>query len=277
MKQLLLLLSLAFCVNVSAQEITWKLHQADGHRSGVTQMGAGKTEESMGKTKKVLKRYKAPNGKKYKRGTTVKVAKIMIAAQDSMAMVKEVIGYSPRAMAKNRPESALTDWFIDALMQKTEELTGKHVDVGFANFGGVRVDMPQGEVFRDDIMSMFPFKNTLYHFTIKGSDLLELCNFMAERSPEIFGGMKLVVKDKKLVSATIKGEPIDPEKIYGVATIDYLMSGAGWFRFGKYEIEGVNTHINVLDVMLPYVQEMTRQGKNIEYQTDGRYTVINEE
>lgn len=275
MKYLFFIISLAFCLSAEAQIITWKQHPVDGHLTGVTQMGAGKTVESMGTVKRIRKRYTAPNGKKYKRGATGRVAKIMIKAQDQMSSVKEIIGHSPRVMRKNRPECELTNWFIDALMAKTEELTGRHVDVGFANFGGVRVDMPEGDVFRDDIMSMFPFKNTLYHFTINGKDLLELCENLVKRGPEIFGGMKIVAnKNKELISVTINGEPIDENKIYGVATINYLMEGSGWFRFGKYQIEGVDTHINVLDMMLPYVEEMTKQGKEIEYKVDGRYTVI---
>lgn len=276
MKKFFILFALAFCISANAQDISWKQHDIDGHRTGVTQMGVGKTTESMGKVKRFSKKYTAPNGKKYRRGATRRVAKIMIAAQDSMSYVKQVIGYSPKVMEKRRPESALTNWFVDALMQKTEELTGRHVDVGFANFGGVRVDMPEGEIFRDDIMSMFPFSNTLYYFTLSGESLLDICKNMASRSPEIFGGMKLVVKDRNLVSATINGEPIDPNKTYGVATLDFLMKGGGWFRFGKYEIEGIDTHVNVLDVMIPYVEELTRQGKKVEYHKDGRYTLIKE-
>ena len=274
MRNILFIIVFFLGITINAQEITWTQHTVDGHRTGVTQKGADLTVESMGKVKRIRKVYSAPNGKKYRRGSTAKVAKIMIKAQDSMAVVKEVIGHSPRVMSKSRPESALTDWFIDALMAKTAELTGKHVDVGFANFGGVRVDMPEGDVFRDDIMSMFPFANTLYFFSLTGKSLLEICNNMAQRSPEIFGGMKLVIKDKQLVSATINGEPIDENKIYGVATINYLMEGSGWFRFGKYQIEGIDTKINVLDMMLSYVEELTKQGKEIEYQTDGRITVL---
>ena len=273
MKHALFVLALMCCLGANAQEITWTQHAVDGHRTGVTQKGAGETEAAMGKVKRLPKRYLAPNGRRYKRGTARKVAKIMIEAQDSMAYVKEIIAHSPQVMEKKRPESALTNWYIDALMKKTSELTGKPVDVGFANFGGVRIDMPNGDIFRDDIMSMFPFNNTLYYFTLSGESLLEICNNMAKRRAEIFGGVRLVVKDSKLVSATINGEPIDPKKIYSVATINYLMMGEGWLRFGKYEIDGQDTNVMVLDAMMQYVEELTRQGKDIEYSVDGRYTV----
>ena len=274
MKHTLFVLAMMCCLGANAQEITWTQHAVDGHRTGVTQKGAGETEAAMGKVKRLPKRYLAPNGRRYKRGTARKVAKIMIEAQDSMAYVKEIIAHSPRVMEKKRPESALTNWYIDALMKKTSELTGKPVDVGFANFGGVRIDMPEGDIFRDDIMSMFPFNNTLYYFTLTGESLLEICNNIATRRPEVFGGLRLVIKDQKLVSATVDGQPIDPKKIYSVATLDYLMSGNSWFRFGKYAIDGFNTEKPVLEAMLEYVAELTRQGKPIEYKTDGRFTVI---
>ena len=165
MKHALFVLALMCCLGANAQEITWTQHAVDGHRTGVTQKGAGETEAAMGKVKRLPKRYLAPNGRRYKRGTARKVAKIMIEAQDSMAYVKEIIAHSPRVMEKKRPESALTNWYIDALMKKTSELTGKPVDVGFANFGGVRIDMPNGDIFRDVIMSTFPLNDSVYYYS----------------------------------------------------------------------------------------------------------------
>ena len=38
--------------------------------------------------------------------------------------------------------------------------------------------------------------------------------------------MRMVItKDGKLKSATLNGEPIDPEKSYRIATLDYLAEG----------------------------------------------------
>ena len=252
MRHIILLLALSFSIASFAQEITWKRHEVDGHRTGVTQGAAGKTVESMGEVKK-FKSYYSPNGKRYKKKTsTRKTAKHLIKAQSSMSSVKEVIGFSTKAMSKQRPECALTNWFIDFLMLKTSELTGKHVDIGFANFGGVRTDMPEGEIFRDDIMSMFPFKNTLYYFSMKGENV------------------KKLMQDMALPNAEINGEPIIDDKIYGVATIDFLMEGSGWFRFGKYAIDRQDTKVLVMDAMLQYVEEQTKLGKKIEYRKDGR-------
>ena len=56
MKHLFYILTLMFCLSANAQEITWKQHAIDGHRTGVTQKGAGQTEAAMGKVKRLPKR-----------------------------------------------------------------------------------------------------------------------------------------------------------------------------------------------------------------------------
>ena len=83
--------------------------------------------------------------------SAAKVMKLVDAAQPAMARVKEVIGFSTEALSKGYPESPLSNWTVDTIMEKVEQLAGKKVHVGFANFGGIRVDMPQGDILLDDI------------------------------------------------------------------------------------------------------------------------------
>lgn len=258
-------------VKTDIGEITWIQHQVDGHRTGVKQMGAGMTTESMGRVRKITKRYNAPNGRKFGRGVTGKVARITINAQDSMSNVKQIIGYSPRPMRKRRPQSALSNWYVDVVIDRVSEAMGKPVDIGFVNYGGLRTDMAEGEIFRDDIMSMFPFHNKLYYFTLTGKSLLQIATHLVEDRMEIFGGMELhITQDHHLAKVTVKGEPLDENKVYSVATIDFLMDGVGWFRFGQYAIDRHDTQIDLQETMLKSVENLTLQGKQIEYRTDNR-------
>lgn len=274
MKYLLFSIFTFLISSIYAQDISWKRHDVNGHITGVTQGLANKTEESMGKVKK-FKSYYSPNGKRYKKKTSSrKVAKAIIKAQPNMESVKEIIGFSTKAMSKHRPESELSNWFVDILMAKTEKITGKHVDVGFANFGGIRADMPKGDICRDDIMSMFPFANSFYYFTIKGKSIKKILSNMATGRMEIIGGIHAVFKDNKLVSATINGESIADDKIYGAATLNFFMEGKGWFRFGQYAIEGFDTKVKIMDAMLQYVEQQTKLGNKIEYKKDGRITIL---
>jgi 2',3'-cyclic-nucleotide 2'-phosphodiesterase (5'-nucleotidase family) len=269
MKKILIVLALAsLCAGASAQEFSWSRAKMDGSRTGVTSAGADRVDEALGKMKG--KKYVAPNGRKFSKGVTPSVASLLLGAQKEMASVKEVVGYAPRAMVRSTPECELSDWFVDELMRAASEKTGRRVDFGITNFGGIRVDMPQGDVLLDDIMSMFPFKNNLCYLELRGSDIRALLEQLAATSWQCVGGARCTVKDGKLVSAEIGGEPIDDDRVYGVATISFLLDGGDGISVARNALRLDILDEYIIDVMLPYVKKLTAEGKYIEYQTDGR-------
>ena len=142
-----------------------------------------------------------PSGRTFHGGTVPEVARLVIEAQPVMAPVKKVVGHSPKAMKVEYPESALSNLFADKIMEAVEKVSGKHVDVGIVNFGGIRVDMPEGDILVDDIMSMFPFKNNIVYVALKGSRLKEILDGMASGNFQALGGIRVVAEDGKIVSA----------------------------------------------------------------------------
>lgn len=263
------MLLLAAVVCAPARDFKWQRIKMDGSRTGVTPPNADNVEQALGK--KTFFGYKAPNGRRFCCGATPKVAEILINAQPKMAAVKEVIAYAPEAMVLQEPESALSDWFVDELMRACEARSGKKVDLGITNFGGVRVDMPQGDVLMDDILSMFPFKNHLCYVELKGKEVRALLEQFASVRWQIVGGARCKVKDGKLVSAEIGGEPLDDKKVYGVATISFLLGGGDDIFVARNAVSLEEyTDLYIIDVMLPYVRSLTAEGKNVEYKTDGR-------
>lgn len=254
-------------------EYVWKRTIMNGSRTGCVAAGLDNIPQTLGKIEN--NKYIAPNGKVYTKGSIIEVARLVLAAQPSMADVKEVVGYSPRPMVRRAPESEITNWFADMLMDIVREKSGKKVDLAIANFGGVRVDMPQGEVTLDDIMSMFPFKNNICYVALKGREVREILEHMAKHRFEILGGVRCVAKNHKLISAEIDGQPIDDDKVYGVATISFLLNGGDGLSVAKNAVELKIFKDYVLDAVLPYIKNMTAQGKNIEYKTDGRVKIIN--
>ena len=178
-KILIVLLLFAGSWRTSAQtrQVSWQLDAIDGSRTGCVSSTASNIAEAMGTMKGCA--YLTPNGKVFRGGLTPKVARILLAAQPAMARVKEVIGYSPVEMVKEYPECALWNWFVDEIMRATADSTGKQVDIGIVNTGGVRVDMPEGDILLDDIMSMFPFKNSLCYVALRGRDVRAVLEQMA--------------------------------------------------------------------------------------------------
>lgn len=267
--------SLALAALASAQEFDfrWTLTPMDASRTGVKAASAENVSEAMGEVRG--HRYHAPNGRVFRKGSVCRVAGIMLAAQPEMAEVKEVIGYSPRAMYSHNPESELSDWFVDVLMQQCSELTGRKVDVGFVNFGGIRTNMPEGDVLLDDILSMFPFRNRLCYLELKGKDIRTILERMAAGRWEVIGGVRCVSnRSGKLLSAEIGGKPIEDEKVYGVATIDFLLKSGDNLNLARNALKVEILEPYVYDVMVPYVRDLYRQGKPVEYEMDGRVRIV---
>jgi 5'-nucleotidase len=149
-----------------------------------------------------------------------------------------VIGYAPRFMDSDDRVGEYANWTGDYarnLVQLTlDSLNAAHpgsvpasVDLGLMNVGGIRLDMPKGYVTEGQILSTFPFANKFVVLRLKGSDLLSTLAIAAKRKGEcVSENVRVVVdKDWNMVNALINGSPIDSERVYNVATIDYLARG----------------------------------------------------
>ena len=240
-------------------------------RTGCRAAAADNVSEALGTMRGKV--YVAPNGRKFRRGSTPVVAGILLAAQPRMVHLKEVIATSTREMVRDYPESELTNWFVDELMRAVADSTGRAVDVGIVNFGGIRVDMPAGNVTLDDIQSMFPFKNKPCYVAMPGSELQEILQNMAATRFQVLGGVQVVARDGKLESVLIGGKPLDVKKVYGVATIDFLLNGGDGLRLARNAQDLVILDSYVIDVIVPYVRSLASSGKQIEYQKDGRVKI----
>ncbi len=276
MKRLLLLmLVLTGSVVALAQEYEWETVPVDGSRTGCVAPSRDNVPLAVG----VFKggKYIAPDGTVYSRNSaTAKAARVVLDAQPAMARVKEPIGYSTEAMAASYPESALSNWFIDILMSKTEKISGRKVHMGITNFGGIRIDMPQGELILDDMLSMFPFRNYLAYVEQTGRQIRKVLERMAATRFQVLGGVKVVAEDGKLLSVEIDGEPLDDDRIYGIATISFLLDGGDGLSLDHDAVSvTVFDDVAIIDAVLEHVYAETAAGRPIEYHTDGR-VVIND-
>ena len=268
----LFLAALMFTVALQAQGYQWSSGSMDGSRTGCKAPGSNDVVESLGRFDG--KTYVAPSGRRYDAGTaTAKVARALIDAQPAMARVKDVIAYSPEAMTKQYPEGPLSNWYIDLFMEGTERLTGKKVDIGVANFGGIRVNMPQGDVILDDMLSMFPFKNSVVYVTHRGITIRKMLETMAAGYFQVLGGVRVVAENGKLVSVEVGGEPLDDDKIYGVATNSFLLYGGDGLYLAKDAVELKVLEHDVIDVVLDHVRKETAAGRALTAASDGRIII----
>ena len=143
------------------------------------------------------------------------------------SVMSPVLGMSRVAMVPKRPESLLSNWAADVLVEGSTATGLPVADMGLVNIGGLRNNMPEGMVTCGDIILISPFENTLVVLEMKGKHMLELMRNIAVVGGEgVSSSVRMVIsKDRKLISATINGEEISRKRTYTVATLDYLAEG----------------------------------------------------
>ena len=248
----------------------WKRVPMDGSRTGVVPVTADNVDTALGTFEDD---YIAPNGKHFADGATPEVAMILVDAQPRMARLKEVVGHSARMMVNLRtePDLPLANLVADALLAKASEYFGKPMDFAVINYGGIRIPMPEGPVLMDDLEAMFPFKNYMCYAAVRGSNLSRLLEQLAKtKAFQAVSGCRVKVKAHELVEAEVGGQPIDPKKLYNVATIDFLLSGGDQIAIGALAEDVVLTPVLVRDVMVEYIRGLEAEGKVIDIQKDGR-------
>ena len=149
-----------------------------------------------------------------------------------------------------RAETNLGDLCADAYLDQ-----GGDVDIAFVNGGGIRVDLPAGELTRNDMLRVHPFGNSLTVIVVTGQQVLDALEWSVHSLPGEFGGFLQVAgltfeydatiespviedenkmfagiddtKERRVRNVLVAGEPIDPEKTYKLCSHDYMLLNAG--------------------------------------------------
>lgn len=263
-KIVLFIFLLCFGVDAIAQDYSWKSEPVDGHMTGCRSATVEDASLALG-TFREDGTYVAPSGKEFApSSSTAAVARVVMDAQPKMARVKTVIGHSAEEMPNYKKENKLSRWFVELVMDDVSSMAGKKVDVGICNFGGIRVGMPKGDIILDDILSMFPFKNNLVYLELKGHQLRKVFESMAADKFQAVGGAEILVENKSLVSVMVGGEPLDDNRIYGVATVSFLLYGGDGLTLADGAENMVISDYIIVDMVLEHIAELTAAGKSLE-------------
>lgn len=154
----------------------------------------------------------------------------------------ERVACSTEPLMRNRDsESALGDVVADAMLAAFPK-----ADLAVTNSGGLRADLPKGELRVQNIQEVMPFENRVVLVELTGAQVRELYRIGtsgAHGSIQIAGGT--VAFDPKrttgtdhdgdglvgdwekdrLCGGTVRGAPIADDKRYQVVTTDFLVGG----------------------------------------------------
>jgi 2',3'-cyclic-nucleotide 2'-phosphodiesterase (5'-nucleotidase family) len=188
-----------------------------------------------------------------------------------------VVGRSARYMTAQRPEGTLSNLLADILVWAAKDYQ-ETPDFGVYNMGGVRADLPKGEVTYGDVLDIAPFENKIAFGTLSGAEVLDLFAEMASAGGEgVSSAVRMVIsKDGKLLSATLNGDPIDPERDYRLTTIDYLLGGTDKMTTFK-KCRNVNApqekENNSRFIIMNYFRVKAAEGQEVDSKIEGRITV----
>ncbi|MBO4839662.1 MAG: 5'-nucleotidase C-terminal domain-containing protein [Bacteroidaceae bacterium] len=187
------------------------------------------------------------------------------------SVMSPVLGASRVAMNAKRPESLLSNWAADVMVEGSTATGLPVADMGLVNIGGLRNNMPKGIVRRGDILLISPFENSLVVLELKGKDLIKLMqNIAAVGGEGVSSSVRMIIsKDGKLISATINGEKISRKRTYTVATLDYLAEGNDKMYALKKANKRHEIGLKTRDVMM----ESLIKHRIIDSQIEGRIVI----
>ena len=180
------------------------------------------------------------------------------------------IATSESEMTNQKP--ALGNWVCDAVVEVGRQLYGEEVQFSLMNRGGIRQNMPKGDVTEGDIESMLPFDNRLVVIRIKGEYLMRVFEALGVRGGDAASSAVKVVytRDGHVRWAKINGKKVKNDQYYTLITIDYLANGGS--RMGdlkKGEVLFEDT-VPYGQHVLEYVKQLDAQGKTIKSTNEKR-------
>ena len=150
-------------------------------------------------------------------------------------LLDEVVAHSDKQLSSyrllvRRNESELGNLAADAMRWAAKS------DIAIINGGGLRDDLPAGDVRKRDTMAIFPFGNTLRVAEIDGATIRKMLEHSVEYYPASFGGflnvsgMKFSYDPSKpagnrVAEIFIGGQTLDANKTYTIALVDFQTAG----------------------------------------------------
>ena len=180
------------------------------------------------------------------------------------------IGYAPERLTVHQPECSMLNWASDALFAIAQQRYPNKVDMAVVNIRGMRTEWAAGEITRRHIFELMPFDNELVVLTMKGEEILNLCNAFIKWGGQGVAGLRMKAVNGKLISATIDGKPIVPSAYYTVATSDYLSQGNDGMEPLKNHESVWHSEEKIRDLYIEYTQQV----KTVQAKVDGRMNIL---
>lgn len=179
------------------------------------------------------------------------------------------LGYAPENLWVDAPECPMLNWASDALWEAAKKAYNGRVDIAIVNMGGMRCTWQAGPITRGCVFELMPFDNRLVVLTLKGTDVLALCESFARYGGQGVAGMRVKIIDGRVADVQIGGKALNTKALYTVATSDYLAGGADHMDALTRYVDYWNSDLIIRDLYVDAVREQD----TIRAAVDGRMTI----
>ncbi len=171
-------------------------------------------------------------------------------------------------------ECSMGNLIADAMLARVKD---QGIDVAIANSGGLRASIDAGEVTMGEVLTVLPFQNTLSTFQVTGETLkaalengVSQIEEAAGRFPQV-AGMSFAFDAKaapgeRISDVMIDGAALDPAKVYGVVSNNYVRNGGDGYEMFKTADNAYDYGPDLADVTAEF---LAAKGPYTPY-TDGR-------
>lgn len=182
-------------------------------------------------------------------------------------LMNDTIGFTTQAMTEQKPESSLGNFAADAIRIEASNVLRTKVDVALLNYGGLRVNIPKGPITVGDLYELMPFENKLVVVRMNGAELHELLHEIVIVGGEPISGVRLRASGERAEDVIVGYRPIQSDRMYTLATTDYLLRGGGNFPTLWKQDDVISTDLTIREALINYVSDRSE----IEPVVDGRY------
>lgn len=180
-----------------------------------------------------------------------------------------VIGQCAHTLTVAQPESTLSNWASDVMLQAGTQVAGKPIDIAVVNVGGLRCDLPEGELQLHHVYELMPFDNELVLITLRGNEVDSLCQNFAQVGGQGVAGLRFGIKAGRAVNITVGGQPLNAAADYLISTSDYLSEGNDRMEpLSRGTVKA--TGVVIRNIFLEAIKTQSADNGAVDAQLDGR-------
>ena len=212
------------------------------------------------------------------------VEKILAPYSERVRELSAVIGRLEGGLTKSGVGGGTLGNFVsDGMRAQATTKLGKPIALAIMNTGGLRKnEIAAGDLRASDIFELLPFENALVALDVTGAQLMKILQ-VATKDAQSGARIHFKYNDRdrpefisgKLIDENGNEQDIDPNKLYTIVTIDYLLRlNSGAYAILQEAKQSTPLNITIRDAVMNYVKSETAAGHAIRGAVDNRFVQV---